>query len=89
MEEQVRTQILDFVIENFLFGDASAAPSDDESLLESGILDSTGILELIQFLESEFGIEVADQDTVPENLGSVANLTRYVGARSSSVQSTA
>ena len=39
MEEQVRTQILDFVIENFLFGDASAAPGDDESLLESGILE--------------------------------------------------
>lgn len=89
MEQQVRARIMDFIIENFLFGDVSGAPSDEESLLESGILDSTGILELIQFLESDFGIEVADSDTVPDNLGSVANLTRFVLAKNSNVQSTA
>ena len=85
MEQQVRDRIMDFIVDNFLFGDATG-PDDDESLLESGILDSTGILELIQFLESDFGIEVADSETVPDNLGSVANLTRYVLARSADAQ---
>lgn len=86
MEQQVRDRIMDFIVDNFLFGDATGAPDDDESLLESGILDSTGILELIQFLESDFGIEVADSETVPDNLGSVANLTRYVLARRADAQ---
>ncbi|NLH69546.1 MAG: acyl carrier protein [Brooklawnia sp.] len=81
MEQQVRSRIISFIVSNFLFGDESRSPRDDESLLESGILDSTGILELIQFLETDFGIEVADSDTVPDNLGTVANLTRFVLAR--------
>lgn len=81
MEDQVRNRIIGFIVSNFLFGDVSRSPQDDESLLESGILDSTGILELIQFLETDFEIEVADSETVPDNLGTVANLTRFVLAR--------
>ncbi len=81
MQDQARARIVEFIIDNYLFGDASRQPQDDESLLESGIVDSTGILELIQFLESDFGIEVLDTETVPDNLGSVANLTRYVLAK--------
>lgn len=82
MVEQVQTRIMDFIVSNYLFGDASRAPEPDESLLESGIVDSTGILELIQFLESDFALEVKDSETVPDNLGSVANLTRFVLERS-------
>jgi acyl carrier protein len=69
---------MDFVVENFLFGDTERAPATEESLVESGIVDSTGILELIEFLESRFEIEVADTETVPTNLDSIANLTAFV-----------
>lgn len=82
MVEQVQSRIMGFIVSNYLFGDESRAPEPDESLLESGIVDSTGILELIQFLESDFALEVKDSETVPDNLGSVANLTRFVLERS-------
>jgi acyl carrier protein len=78
VEAQVRRQLVDFVVTNYLFGDESRAPHEDESLVEGGIIDSTGLMELIEFLESQFGIEVADEDTVPSNLDTVGNLTRFV-----------
>jgi acyl carrier protein len=78
VEAQVRTEIFDFVVENYLFGDLSAAPGDDDSLVERGIIDSTGVLELVEFLESHFGIEVTEMETVPENLDSISNLTKFV-----------
>lgn len=78
METRVRTELTDFVVENFLFGDADRVPAAEESLVDGGIVDSTGILELIEFLESQFGIEVADTETVPTNLDSIANLTAFV-----------
>ena len=78
MEEQVRADLLDFVVTNYLFGDTSKAPRDDDSLVEGGIIDSTGVMELIEFLESHFGITVSDEDTVPRNLDTLANLTAFV-----------
>lgn len=78
MRTQVRTDITEFVVENYLFGDATRAPRDDDELVEEGIVDSTGILELIEFLESRFGITVTEAETVPENLGSIASLTGFV-----------
>jgi acyl carrier protein len=78
MESQVRSTLRDFVLSAYLFGDESRMPADEDSLLESGVLDSTGVLELIEFLEEKYGIEVADAETVPQNLGSISTLTRYV-----------
>ena len=83
MEQQVRSELRGFVSANYLFGDLSRMPSDDDSLLEKGILDSTGVLELIEFLEEQFGIEVSDTETVPANLGSISGLTRFVVAKTS------
>lgn len=74
----MRAQLIDFVVTNFLFGDESRAPQDDDSLVEGGVIDSTGVMELIEFLESHFGIEVAESDTIPSNLDTVASLTRFV-----------
>jgi acyl carrier protein len=82
----IRTDVIDFIVANYLFGDVSRLPSDDESLVESGIIDSTGILELIEFLEERFGIEVSDSETIPDNLGSVANLTRFVEGKQAVVE---
>jgi acyl carrier protein len=78
VETQVRAELVDFVVNNYLFGDGARVPGDEESLVEGGIVDSTGILELIEFLESRFGIEVSETETVPENLGSIANLAKFV-----------
>ncbi len=78
VETRVRTELLDFVVDNYLFGDASRTPRDEDSLVEGGIIDSTGILELVEFLESHFDVEVSETETVPENLGSISNLTKFV-----------
>jgi acyl carrier protein len=67
-----------FIEENFLFRGGLSSLSDGESLIESGIMDSTGILELVAFLEMEFGITMADADIVPENLDSVMAICTYV-----------
>jgi acyl carrier protein len=74
----VRAELTDFVVSNYLFGDVARTPGDNDSLVEEGVIDSTGILELIEFLESHFDIEVSETETVPQNLGSIADLTRFV-----------
>ncbi len=78
MEAQVRADLTNFIVTNYLFGDTSATPAPDESLVEGGVIDSTGILELIEFLESQFGIEVSEEETVPENLDTIDRMARFV-----------
>lgn len=78
MDEKIRAELTEFIVTNYLFGDATLAPGDDESLIERGIIDSTGILELIEFLESHFGIEVSEVETVPENLDGISRLVKFV-----------
>lgn len=68
--ENLKSRIRSFVIENFMFGEGDGL-CDDTSFVENGIVDSTGILELVEFLESEFAISIADEELVPENLGSI------------------
>jgi acyl carrier protein len=81
VENQVRDQLREFIRTSYLFGDDSRMPADDESLIESGIVDSTGVLELIEFLESTYGVEVSETETVPANLGSIANITGFVSRK--------
>lgn len=78
METHIRAELREFVVMNYLFGDITKLPGDDDSLVEMGIIDSTGILEIIEFLESHFDIEVSESETVPQNLGSISGLTRFV-----------
>ena len=85
MEKQVMGELREFVSANYLFGDVSRIPTDDESLLDKGILDSTGVLELIEFLEDRYGIQISDTETVPDNLGSISGLTRFVLVKRSTV----
>lgn len=77
-ESQIRTEIRRFVVENFLMGDASSMLEDHESFLESGTIDSTGVLEVVMFLESNFGFEVSDVELLPENIDSVDNQVKFV-----------
>lgn len=78
MDNQIRAELTEFIVANYLFGDVARAPRDDDALVEEGIIDSTGILELIEFLESHFGLEVSEAETVPGNLGSISCLTEFV-----------
>jgi len=80
-DAEIRDTIRKFVIENFLMGDGSAMPADDQSFLETGTIDSIGALELVEFLEGALGIQVKDTDLVRDNLDSVDNLARFVGRR--------
>lgn len=74
---EYKTKIRAFIIENFLFGEANGL-SDDTSFLEEGIIDSTGVLELVEFLEKEFSISVDDEELIPENLDSIDNTAKYL-----------
>lgn len=69
-----------FVVRNFLFGDASLL-TDDTSFLDSGIIDSTGMLELIMFLEERYGFKIPDEDMVPENLDSIHRIAGFLDRR--------
>ena len=69
-----------FVTANFYVADA-AALSNDASLLDQGIVDSTGVLEVIAFLESEFGVKIEDAEIVPENLDSIARIAAFVAQK--------
>jgi acyl carrier protein len=76
----MREKIRAFVIENFLFGNDEGL-NDDTSFLDEGIIDSTGILELVSFVEEEFSISVEDEELVPENLDSINNVVAYLGRK--------
>lgn len=81
---EVKESVRQYIIENFLFGDESPLESDSMSLLDGGIIDSVGVMELVAFLEQDFGLTIADEDLVPENLDSVDNLTGFIGRRKAS-----
>jgi len=69
--------VREFVVGNFLFGDGGQL-KDDTSFMESGIIDSTGILELITFLEEKYEIKIEDDELIPENLDNLQNVARFV-----------
>jgi acyl carrier protein len=80
MTERFNATVREFISENFLFR-ADAEIDNNQSLLESGVIDSTGVLEVIAFLESTFGISIADEEIIPENLDSINNMTRYLARK--------
>jgi acyl carrier protein len=81
---ELRDRIRNYIIENFLFGETGPLSHDGVSLLDSGIIDSTGVMELIAFLEGDLGLTVLDDELVPDNLDSVNNLVQYVQRKQSS-----
>lgn len=69
--------IKNFIVENFLFGNAEGL-KDDTSFLEEGIIDSTGVLELITFIEDEYSIQVDEEEMIPDNLDSIGKIVQYI-----------
>ena len=78
MAQHPKESIRRFVETSFLFREDRQGLGDDESLLGAGLIDSTGILELVSYLEAEFGVVVQDEEIVPENLDSVRQIAAYV-----------
>lgn len=75
---QVQQQIKQFISDNFLFGQGADKLGLDDSFLENGIIDSTGVLELVTFLEEKFPVKIDDDELVPDNLDSINNLVRFI-----------
>lgn len=79
--QAIEQKLRSFILENYLFTDDQSALKNTDSFLTMGIIDSTGIMEVIFFIEENFGIKVADEEMVPENLDSIANLVAFVGRK--------
>lgn len=71
-------QIKEFILKNYLFTDESSALADDASLTGTGVIDSTGVLELLQWLEETLGVKVTGEEMTPENLDSVNRIAEFV-----------
>jgi acyl carrier protein len=74
----IKATVRGFIVDNFLFGTEDESLSDDASFLETGIIDSTGILELISFVEKTYEITIADDEMLPENLDSLDRISAFV-----------
>ncbi|MCJ7824072.1 MAG: acyl carrier protein [Anaerolineales bacterium] len=83
----IETLIRTCILENFLFTDDDGQLQNDASFLEEGIVDSTGVLELVMFVEETFSITVEDEEILPENLDSVTQLARYVRLKTGEAES--
>ena len=77
----MREELRRFIIDNFLFGVEDSQFSDDESFLEKGLIDSTGVLELVAFIEEQYGIRFQDDEIIPENLDSVNKLIQFLNKK--------
>lgn len=75
--QDIKTVVREFLLDNFVMG-SDAVIADDVSFMKTHILDSTGFIELVTFIEETFGIKVADEEMVPENLDSLLNIEAYV-----------
>jgi acyl carrier protein len=78
---EIERDVRQFVADNFILDRGADDLPGDESLTQSGVLDSMGVLELILFIEERFGVKVPDEDTLPSNLDTVDNIVRYVQGR--------
>ena len=78
--EPLTAELRAFITDNFLFGDVSDAFAfaDDDSFQERGIVDSTGVLELVCHLQERYAITIEDEELVPENLDSLSNVARFI-----------
>jgi acyl carrier protein len=83
MEQLNEGELRQYVIDNFLFGEGGSELKNEDSFMERGIIDSTGVLELVAFLEEKFQVNVEDEDLIPANLDSINNLLLYLKKKQS------
>ena len=75
---QIEDDVRRFILENFLFGQDDQTLNNDDSLLDNGVIDSTGVLELVAFLEEQFLVTVEDEELVPDNLDSISRISLFI-----------
>lgn len=75
---EIKTTIREFIVNNFLFGNDDESFTVEDSFMEKGIIDSTGILEVIEFIEESYEIKIEDDELLPENLDSLINLSNFI-----------
>jgi acyl carrier protein len=81
----METEIRAFLTETFFLGDDAAGLDGASSLIDSGIIDSTGVLELVGFLEEKYTIRITDEELVPENLDSIDHIVDFVSRKRAAV----
>lgn len=81
----IEDKVKSFIQDNFLLGDKNKVIKEDESFLQGGIIDSTGVLELVNFIEETYKIKVEDEELIPENLDSIKNLVSYIKRKNGSI----
>ena len=81
--------VREFLTENFPLSGDSAGLAAEESLIGAGVIDSTGVLEVIGFIEEQYEIQIADEEVLPENLDSIASIGRFVAGKLSAADDTA
>lgn len=82
----VNQHLRTFLLQNFYIGDPGEL-TDETLLVTSGLVDSTGMLEVITFLETEFGIQISDRETTPENLESIARMAAFIERKRAAIAS--
>ena len=82
--QHIESQVRNFIIENYMYGQSPESLRDTDSFLSLGVIDSAGILELVAFLEQTFGFQVNDDELLPENLDSIAQVAAYVRRKTGS-----
>lgn len=80
--QDIKTKVRAYIMDNFIMGGGAAAFKDNDSFMAKHVIDSTGFLELVTFLEESYGITVEDDEMVPENLDSLDNIDAYVRRKS-------
>jgi acyl carrier protein len=76
--DEVTRKVRTFVLDNFLMGAGRDALGDSDSLIDRRVLDSTAFIELVTYIELEFGVRVEDHEMIPENLDSLSNIAAYI-----------
>jgi acyl carrier protein len=81
----IEAEVRQYILDNFLFGRTEVQISSEASFLELGIIDSTGVLELVTFLEDKYQIKISDEELIPANLDSLQGITRFVEAKGAAI----
>lgn len=77
-EKSIKEKVRNFITETFLIGDEKSKLKDGDSFMHKGVIDSTGVLELASFVESEYNFSIDDNEMIPDNLDSIENLTKFI-----------
>lgn len=83
IQSEIIARVRDYVHENFLYMHSNFELGDDDRLLERGVIDSMSIVEMISFIESEFGIRASEEEVSDANFGSLSGIARFVSAKRS------